>query len=45
MVLSKSHSAYALDMRLLYNGAMVIEINGAALSGIGRFDLKIGIVT
>jgi hypothetical protein len=45
MVLSKSHSAYALDMRLLYNGAMDIEILGTALSVIGKFDLKIGIVT
>ena len=45
MVLSKSLSAYALDMRLLYNGAMNIEITDAALSGSGRFDLKIGFVT
>ena len=45
MVLSNSLSAYALDMRLLYNGTMDIERIDAALSDIGKFDLKIGIVT
>ena len=45
MVLSKSLSAYALDMRLLYNGAMDIERIDTALSGIGKSDLKIGFMT
>jgi hypothetical protein len=32
-------------MRLLYIGAADTEIINAALSGIGKFDVKIGFVT
>lgn len=45
MVLSKSLSAYALYMRLLYIGAALMCNLIAALSGIGEFDLKIGFMT
>ena len=45
MVLSKSFSAYALDKRLLYNGAVDIARIDVALSGFGKFDLKNGFMT
>jgi hypothetical protein len=44
-MLSKSLSAYALDMRLLYIGTAVMCNLLAALSGIGKFDFKIGFMT